>query len=158
MALAKNAMTGGGAELYVSAGAPATWDAAGFAALTWTQIGNLVSLDQVGQTWNTTNYEPLSNPEIEAIPTNYSMGAPAVTYALPKESTYDSGQTIVDAAVLSTNYLSIKIVLQNGYTRYFQARVTSNPVMIGGVSDINMVTANMQIYTAGRGFVDVAAP
>jgi hypothetical protein len=46
--------------------------------------------------------------------------------------------------------------MQNGTVKYFKARVSSNSLMLGGVSDIQMVTANLQIYTADQGFVTVA--
>ena len=156
MALAKEAMTGGGSKLSVSAALPATWNKVGFEALTWTQIGNLVNLGELGKTYNTTNFEPVSNPEIESLPTNYSMGTPAVTYAYPREAGYDDGQAIMDAAVDSQDYHSFKVEMQNGTVKYFKARVSSNSLMLGGVSDIQMVTANLQIYTADQGFVTVA--
>ena len=156
MALAKEAMTGGGSELWVSAALPATWDKAGFEALTYTQVGNLVGLDQIGKTYNSTNYEPMSNPEIETLPTNFTMGTPAVTYAYPREATYDDGQAVMDAAVDSQDYHAFKIKMANGTIQYFKSRVLSNTLMIGGVSDIAMVTANLAIYTAGQGYVTVA--
>ena len=67
MALAKKAMTGGGAKLSISAALPATWDKAGFEALTFTELGNVVNLGDWGKTWNETTFEPVSYPEAQVL-------------------------------------------------------------------------------------------
>lgn len=156
MALAKKAMTGGGAKLSISAALPTTWDKAGFEALTFTELGNVVNLGDWGKTWNETTFEPVSYPEAQVLKTNYNMGNPTVTYAYPNETTYDAGQAIMDAAVDASNvYYAFKLELQNGVIIYSKALVASTSIAVGGVGDITMVSANLRVYTEGNGYVKV---
>ena len=157
MALAKKAFAAAGSAIYGSTAMPATHDATGFAALTWTEVGNLIDAGSgFGKQTNTTNFEPLAKKEIEQIPTNYNSGTPQIVYAYDLEGT-DSGQAIVLAAAESEDYHSIKLVLSNGDIVYFKARVMGAPLNVGTVGNIVQYQSTLSVYNEGLGYVRVAA-
>lgn len=157
MALASKAFAAAGSSIYISAAMPATHDATGFAALTWTEIGNLIDAGSgFGKQTNTTNFEPLAKKEIEQIPTNFTSGSPQITYAYDLDGT-DSGQAIMVAAAESEDYHSIKLVLSNGDVVYCKARVMGTPLNVGTVGNLVQYQSTLSIYNEGLGFVRVAA-
>lgn len=160
MALATKAFATAGSKLYVTSAttAPATWDKTGFTALTFTELGNLLDLgDGYGKNTNTTDFAGINRKEIESIPTNFTSGSPTVIYAADKLGT-DSGQTIMIEAAEDEEYRFFKIVLSNGETIYFQARVNGSPLTLGTVDQLVQYSAVLSIYNDGNGFVRVPAP
>ena len=129
--------SGSGTCLSVSAAAPATHDATGFAALTWTQVGELESSGEFTIHHATVNFTNLCTGK-----TSVSKGAEeavtvAIGVALDRD---DAGQTLMTTARKSlTAVYSFKIQEANGDIVYFRAHVMSERITGGsGVNDTKM--------------------
>jgi len=129
--------SGAGTCLSVSAAAPATHDSAGFAALTWTQVGELETLGEL-----TVNHATVSFTSLCSGKTTVSKGAEEaitveVTVAMDRD---DAGQALMTTARKSlTAVYSFKIEEANGDIIYFKALVLKERIAGGsGVNDTKM--------------------
>lgn len=135
-----------GSTAHISAALPATADAAGYGALTYTKIGGLQSIGTFGATTTVVNFQPLDGPEEKHKgPTNY--GSLQLPIAHDKA---DAGQTLLRTAAAPTNnaLYSIKLILSNGDKRYFQARVFGYPETVGEATTVLMANPTLEINTA----------
>lgn len=130
-------MTAAGTGLAISAGVPATQDAAGYGALSYTEISNVESLGGFGPTTEVTTFQPLRGAQQKHKgPTNF--GALNPTIALEEA---DAGQALLTTASAPTNsaLYAIRVSKPDGSLRYFQARVFGMPETIGAAN--SMITA-----------------
>lgn len=145
--------TAAGTKFSLSAALPATLDAAGYAALTYTEIGEVVTIPDFGGTTNVVNHSPLSNRYIQKFKGSINAGSGAVECA---SLSTDAGQVLLRAAAAPTagNY-SVKIEEADGAVSYFRAIFTSFSKKVGTIDNVVMISSNMEITTP---IVDVAAP
>ena len=136
------AFTSAGTTLSISAAAPATYNAVGFAALTWTEIGEVSDLGEFGRTYNLVTFNTLGNRRTVKRKGSYNDGTIAAQMA---RTPSDAGQTILTAAVDSDASYSVKIVLQDGTVFYTTAQVMSYTTNIGSVDQITSATVNLEI-------------
>ena len=152
------AMTSAGTTLAISAGAPATFNEAGFEALTFTEIGEITDIGgDIGRVYNLVTHTPLANRSTRKYKGSYNSGSATITLALDPD---DAGQTLVEAALNSDNAYSFRLERQDGSTRYFRGMVMSFPEAYGGVDAITTRTVTVEITAddSGNDFVEVAAP
>ncbi|NYT43104.1 hypothetical protein HZY97_20180 [Sphingomonas sp. R-74633] len=137
--------TGAGATLALSAAAPATQDAAGYAALTFTEVGQIEKIGAIGATFAKTDFQPLKGPK-QKLKGSPDYGSLQPSYA---HDDSDAGQTLLrTAANDETNKLySMKATYQDGSKRYAQVRVFSAPETIDGADPVVMVTPTIEICT-----------
>jgi hypothetical protein len=129
--------TGSGTCISVSTDSPATHDAAGFAALSYTQLGELETLGEIN-----IRHESVSFPNLCTGKTSVIKGAEqAVEFdigvAMDRE---DAGQTLMSVARRSlTDKVALKIVDSAGDTVYLQCYVLGERIAGGaGVNDVRM--------------------
>jgi hypothetical protein len=129
--------SGSGTCLSVSAAAPATHDATGFAALTWTQVGELESIGEFTINHATVNFTNLCTGKTSVAKGAEEAVTVAVGVALDRD---DAGQTLMTTARKSlTAVYSFKIQEANGDIVYFRAHVMSERITGGsGVNDTKM--------------------
>lgn len=129
--------SGSGTCLSVSAAAPATHDAAGFAALTWTQVGELESIGEFTINHATVNFTNLCTGKTSVAKGAEEAVTVAIGVALDRD---DAGQTLMTTARKSlTAVYSFKIMEANGDIVYFRAHVMSERITGGsGVNDTKM--------------------
>lgn len=150
------AQTSAGTTLAISAGSPATFNQAGFEALTFTTIGEVTSVDgDVGRVYNLVTHNPLATRGTKKYKGSYNSGNMTVPLAIDRS---DAGQVIAQAALLSDNDYSLALTLQDGRVIYFQGKVMSFPINAGGVDAITAGTITIEITTddSGNDFVEVA--
>lgn len=142
--------SGAGTCLSVSAAAPATHDATGFAALTWTQVGELESIGEFVINHATVTFTNLCTGK-----TSVSKGAEeAITVpigvALDRD---DAGQALMTTARASlTAVYSFKVAESNGDIVYFRAHVMSERITGGsGVNDTKMGGYSLGIKAPASG-------
>lgn len=140
-----NAITAAGSKLFISASLPATYDAAGFEALTWTEVGEMTELPSHGKVYNIINHNPLATRQTIKRKGSYDNGEMTVPYAF--DPTGDAGQALLEAAVDSDASYSFRIDIQNPAvnSEYFTAQVTSRPMIIGSVDSIVMMESTLAI-------------
>lgn len=137
-------MTTAGSEFKISASLPATYDATGYNALTYTLVGEVTDLGEVGREYAVVNHNPISNRKTQKIKGSYNPGDLNLQFG--RDFT-DAGQTLLTAAVASDNAYSVQITLQNGKKLYFTVLVTSFKTSMGGVDQITAATAALTLQT-----------
>lgn len=144
-----------GATWSVSTAAPATEDAAGYAALTYTEVGNIENLGSVGPTFEDVTFTPLKDGVTQHRKGGADYGSLQVSMATDED---DAGQTLVvsgvDGAERDTVF-SHKITLQDGAVRYFRGQIYSAPETVGDASSMVMTEVNVMVSSVP---VKVAAP
>jgi hypothetical protein len=111
-----------GTKLYVAVAAPATFDAAGFTALTWVEVGQLTSVPSVlGREYNTATLETIGDAQVREKKGNFKLPNADFECAWAES---DAGQIIVAAAANNNTVPSFKLVKQDTTKlRYFTAQV-----------------------------------
>lgn len=137
--------TSAGTKYAVSAASPATQDAAGYAALTFTPVKGVESIPAFGATVAVNSFQPLDGPqEKHKGPVNY--GSLQMPMALDEA---DAGQTILRTLAAPDNnaYGSHLVTYPTGAKRYFQGRVFGAPETVGGATGVLMMNPTVEIST-----------
>lgn len=137
------AKTSAGTTLGISAGNPATFNEAGFEALTYTTIGEVTSIDgDIGRVYNLVTHNPLATRHTGKYKGSYNSGSVTIPLAIDPD---DAGQTLALTARDSDADYSFVIEEQDGSFRYFRGKVMSFPVNYGGVDAITAGTITIEI-------------
>jgi hypothetical protein len=138
-----------GTVVSVSASAPATYNSAGFAALTWSPCGELAELPAFGAEAALATHTPLATGIVAKRRGSLNYGSVALTMAV---SDTDTGQTVLqdsaEAAPGTDAQVSVKVVLVNGEIQYFTAQVMSYKVNVGNADAITMAEVTLEIDNA----------
>lgn len=140
--MASNAFTSAGTTISISAVLPATYDSAGFAALTFTTIGEITDAGEYGKTYNLVSHNPLGDRKTYKFKGSYNNGSMTLQMGRVPD---DAGQTILLAALDSDNSYSIKVVLQDGTINYFTAQIMSYTTSVGSVDQITAATVSIEV-------------
>jgi hypothetical protein len=131
-----------GSTLAISAAAPASEDAAGYNALTWTTIGEITELGELGATSNLITHNPVADKITRKLKGARNFGAMNLSMA---RDTSDAGQTLLRAAAASDNLYSFRLTLQNGYKMMFRGLVMGSPTSVGSVDSVTAMTCNIEL-------------
>jgi len=124
-------ITAAGTVISVSASLPATHTIAGFEALTFTTIGEIVDGGSAGKSYNKSDHSPLGEREVLSLKGSYTQGTRSLSLG---RDVLDAGQALLIVGLDSDVPYSFKIKYQNG--------------------DINYVTATIDSYTDDVGTID----
>ncbi len=135
-----------GTIVSVSASAPATYDATGFAALTWSACGELAELPAFGAEAALATHTPLKTGIVAKRRGSLNYGSVTLTMALSSD---DAGQAIIqskgEAAAGAAAQVSVKVALVNGDIQYFTAQVMSYKTNVGNADAITMAEVTLEI-------------
>lgn len=134
-----------GTTLAISAAAPASEDAAGYNALTWTNIGEITDLGEVGATANLITHNPVADKITRKLKGSRNYGSMNLSMA---RDTGDAGQTLLRASAAADGLYSFRMTLQNGDKLYFRALTMSAVTSVSGVDSITALTANLELSSA----------
>jgi hypothetical protein len=127
-------MTSTGVRFYASASTPATFDAVGYAALSWTEVNHITSIGESGPAREVVRLQILKDGRTQKFPGMIDDGS------LPVEVAYDSadaGQNMLRANVKSlTNKMSFKTVFPDSSVDYDYGKVFTAPKNPGGANNI----------------------
>jgi hypothetical protein len=139
------ASSAAGSTLAISVGVPATQDGTGYAALSYTDIGNLEKIGTVGASYAKTEFQPFQGAK-QKYKASADYGSLAPTLAHDEA---DAGQSILrTAADDETNRLyAFALTYPTGAKRYFQARVFGYPETIDGADTVLLATPTIEICT-----------
>jgi hypothetical protein len=145
-----------GAIVSISASTPATFDAAGYAALTLTAIGEISDAGQHGRVYNVVTHNPIGSRGTQKYKGSFNEGQKVLTVGIDDD---DAGQTIAIAALDSDSDYSFKVAYQDGSIDFFQAKVVGFQKSMTGVDTMLTATLTLEITTsaAGVGIVHVEA-
>ena len=150
--MASKAFTSAGTKLLISASAPATYNSTGFAALTWTEIGEVSDMGEFGRKYNLVTFNTLGDRRTVKRKGSYNDGTIACQMARVPD---DAGQAILTTAVDDDASYSVKIRLQDGTVFYTTAQVMSYTTNIGTVDQITSATVDLEI---DNDIIEVPAP
>jgi hypothetical protein len=146
-----------GTTIGLSSSQPATYNAAGYGALTFTTIGEVTDLGEFGREFALITHNPIGSRGTVKLKGSFNEGSINMTLGL---DTDDAGQILAKTASTSDSDYSFKITTQNGDDYYFQAKVMSFKVNVGSVDSVTTATIMLELTTnsAGVGVVeDLAA-
>jgi hypothetical protein len=140
--------TSAGTTMSVSAAAPATFDAAGYAALAWTPIGEITDPGEFGRKFAVIKHTPVGTRGNKKFKGSFDEGQMNVKMALDNG---DAGQQILKTARDNDNDYSFKVTLPGGDAYHFQAKVTE--FQIGGmtVDAVTAATVGLELTTTNTG-------
>lgn len=146
--------TSAGSTLKISAATPATFDAAGYAALSFTSVGEVTNFGEFGRAYNLVTHNPVGNRGTVKKKGSFNEGSISLQLGL---DTDDAGQILLKAASLSDNDYSFLVTTQNGDKYYFQAQTLSFKVNVGSVDQITAAAVTLELTTSstGVGIVEV---
>lgn len=137
--------TAAGTTLAITVGAPATQDAAGFTALTFTGIGNVEKIGAIGASFAKVEFQPLSGPK-QKYKGSADYGSLSPSIALDSA---DAGQALLQTSAddQSQTLYSFRVVYQDGSKRFFQGRTFGMPETTDGADTMLMATPAIEICT-----------
>jgi len=145
--------TAAGSTIAISAAAPATRDATGYAALTFTEVGGVDKIGSLGAAFAVVEFKPLKGAT-EKHKGSVNYGSLQPSFAIDEA---DAGQTLVRTAAddATSKLYSFMVTYPTGAKRYFGGRVFGNPETADNADTILMAAPTVEISTP---IVKVAAP
>jgi len=146
-----------GTKIGISAAQPATYNEAGYEALTFSNIGEITDGGSHGKTFAEVTHNPIDTRGTQKFKGSFNLGNKTLQLAIDDD---DPGQVIVKAALESDNDYSFKVEYQDGSIDYFQAKVMSFDKAATSVDSIRSATVTLGLTTTktGVGIIEVAAP
>ena len=147
-----------GTKISISASIPATFNAAGYAAVTgWAQIGEITDGGSHGKTYAEVTHNPVDTRMTQKFKGSINIGTKTLNLAIDDD---DAGQILVKTALDSDSEYSFKVAYQDGAIDYFQAKVMSFEKATASVDSICTATVNLALTgtKTGVGIIEVAAP
>ena len=133
-----------GGFLSVSAATPATFDADGYVALSWTEVGGVSEIPEFGATYSAVTFTPLQTGIVDKFHGELNYGS--ITIPLAYDSA-DAGQIILLLSLASKNEISFRETRSDGTVRYIMGKVMS---FLRGqsVGSVNMASCNIEFTRA----------
>ena len=137
--------TAAGSSLAISVASPSTPDAAGYAALTFTDVGQVEKLGSIGASFAKVEFQPLKGAK-QKYKGSADYGALQPSIAI---DSLDAGQTILQTASddETQKLYSFRVTYQDGAKRYFQGRSFGSPETADGADSMLMATPTIEICT-----------
>ena len=111
-----------GAVVGISAALPTAFTSAAYKLLTYTNIGEVIDISEIGITFNVVEHQAVAKRFPTKKKGNYNHDDVTITAAMDEA---DAGQTLVAAALASDNSYSFRIVGTDANTRSFTGKVVS---------------------------------
>jgi len=125
----------------VSASLPATFDDTGYAALTFSAIGEVTDWTPGGQVYNVVTSNPIAQRSTDKYKGTFNNGADSITVNRDDD---DAGQVIIQAALTSDADQSFEVTYQDGTIDYFTGKVVSFDTVAGGADSIVQKTISLE--------------
>lgn len=140
-----------GSTLAICASLPATYNSAGYAALSWTAVGSITSITgDIGGTSQESSHIPLSTGI--AVKDKGAHDPGTLTIACVVDSA-DAGQVIALARSLPSvrTRTAVRVTRKDGTVHYMHGPVLSFPVSIGDANSRTEATLNFAVSDDGSG-------
>lgn len=145
-----------GTTISISAVSPGTFDAAGYqgSGMNFIVIGEITDGGEHGREYALVTHMPINSRGTQKFKGSFNEGSKTLQLALDND---DAGQVIAQAALLSDNDYSFKVLYQGGDADYFRAKVMSLKKAASSVDTIRSASMTLEITTnsAGVGIVSV---
>lgn len=125
----------------VSASLPATYDAAGYGALTFATVGQVTDWTAGGQVYNVVTSNPIAQRSTDKYKGTFNNGADSITVNRDDD---DAGQVIIQAALTDDADYAFEVTYQDGTIDYFTGKVVSFDTVAGGADSIVQKTIQLE--------------
>jgi hypothetical protein len=147
-----------GTVISIAAEQPVTFDEAGYedTGMDWTAIGEITDGGEHGREYALVTHMPIASRGAQKFKGSFNEGSKTLQLALDND---DAGQVIVQAAVLSDDDYSFRVVYQGGDVDYFQAKVMSFKRAASSVDSMRSasITLELTVTSDGEGIVSTVA-
>lgn len=134
--------TAAGTTFGISLTLPATEDAAGYAALTFLDVGEVTNIDEYGRVYELVTSNPLSSRRVKKYKGSYDEGSFSITYDITFD---DAGQVAVTTARDDDANAAIEIVHQDGTIDYMSVKVMSTTTAVGTLDSMLEGSTSVEI-------------
>lgn len=134
--------TASGAALLISATLPATYNEAGYGALTGVTVGEVTNIGEFGKEWALVTHEPLADRGVKKAKGNFNNGTLNPTVALDPE---DAGQVLMQAAHESDDAVALCVRLKDGTEYWFTGLVMNFRPNVGSANDVVSAACTIEI-------------
>ena len=138
-----NPFVNNGNTFYICDTLPATYDSAGYAALTWTQVRGIRSVGDLGVTYETIDYNVIGG-----IRHNKKTGTLANSIAIELIKIDNTGQTMLKTLLGLTTSYSFKCLTMDGTLYYFTAACSYRMANAGESSNIHITKLTLDLDSA----------
>lgn len=134
--------TTAGTLIKISAALPATYNSAGFDALTFTTIGEITNLGEFSKVFQTVPHNPIATRQTINEKGSFDFTPLNLEMALDED---DAGQVLINTALGSDAAFSFEVISKTGDVYYFTGKTMSFARSFGTVDQIITATATVQI-------------
>jgi hypothetical protein len=134
--------------LAISAGVPATFNNAGYVALSYTAVGEVTNFGEFGREFTLVTHNPVASRGTQKLKGAFNEGSIALQLGL---DTDDAGQILMKAASASDSLYAFRITTANGDIYYFQGLTMGFKVGLNDVNSVTSATATIEITTSSTG-------
>lgn len=145
-----------GTTISIVAGAPATFDDAGYKALAFKKIGEVTDGGSHGRTYAEVTHNPIDTRGTQKFKGSFNEGNKTLQLGVDRD---DEGQIVAREALKSDDDFSFKVEYPTGDIDYFQAKVMSFVTNASTVDSVIAGTIELSITTnkAGVGIIEASA-
>lgn len=137
-----------GTSIGISAAAPATFNATGYDALTFTGIGNIDDGGEHGREYAEVTFNPIDTRGTRKFKGSFNEGTKTLSIGYDSD---DAGMVLLKTALDDDADYSFKVTYPNGDIDYFQAKVLTLSKATAGVDSMLMASVSLSITTSAGG-------
>lgn len=135
-------LSGATISIATTSGSPTTIDGAGFAAKTYTVIGEVSNIGDIGLVYAEVKFNDIGTRLTRKL--RGSLDAGTQTLDMAYDAT-DAGQIQLRTAFASDASWAFKITLQDTTKVYYTAKVMSQPYKLGSIDSVVMTSVNLGV-------------
>ncbi len=137
-----------GTKIGISASTPATFNEAGYEALSFTNIGNIEDGGEHGREYAEVTFNPIDTRGTRKYKGSFNEGNKTLSIGYDSD---DAGMALLKAALASDNDYSFEVKYPNGDIDWFQAKVMTLTKATAGVDSMRMASVTLSITTSNGG-------
>lgn len=137
-----------GTTIGISASTPATFDEAGYEALTFTNIGNIEDGGEHGRVYQEVTFNPIDTRGTKKYKGSFNEGTKTLSIAYNSD---DAGMVLLKQALNSDSDYSFEVAYPDGDIDWFQAKVLTLSKSTNGVDSMRMASVQLSITTSDSG-------
>jgi hypothetical protein len=137
-----------GTKIGISAVLPATYNVAGYVALTFTNIGNIEDGGEHGREYAEVTFNPIDTRGTQKFKGSFNEGSKTLSIGYDSD---DAGMVLLKTALNNDNDYAFEVEYPDGDIDYFPAKVMTLTKSTGGVDTIRMASVTLAITTSSTG-------
>ena len=135
--------TSAGSTFAIATALPATYDASGYNALTWSLIGEVTDIGEFGKEFNLVTHTPVAGRQVQKLKGSYNNGA--ITLQMARDQAAGSNQDKLKTGLASDASYAFKVTLQDGTKMYFTGKIMSYKTQVGSVDQVTGASTAIEL-------------